>query len=60
MTECPLCIEEDAPAEEVIQKMIENRVIRIPVVRNKKLVGNIARTDILSHILDPELINFVS
>lgn len=59
MTECPVCVEEDAPAEEVIGKMIESRIIRIPVVRENKLVGIIARADILSHVLEPELIGFV-
>lgn len=60
MTECPVCVEEDTPAEEVIGKMIENRIIRIPVVRDQKLVGMISRTDILSHVLDSELISFVN
>ena len=60
MTENPLCVDEDAPAEEVIQKMIQHRIIRLPVVREKKLIGNIARTDILNHILEPEVISFVS
>jgi CBS domain-containing protein len=60
MTECPVCVEEDAPAEEVIGKMIEYRIIRIPVVRENKLVGMIARADILSHVLEPELIGFVN
>ena len=40
--------------------MIENRIIRIPVVRDHKLVGMITRTDILSHVLEPELISFVN
>ena len=59
MTPYPCCVEEHASGEEVIQKMIEHRILKIPVVREKKLVGMIARTDILSHILEPELIGFV-
>jgi len=60
MTECPVCVEENTPAEEVIGKMIEHRIIRIPVVRDHKLIGMISRTDILSHVLEPELISFVN
>lgn len=55
MTPGPVCVSEDAPAEEVIQKMIQHRIIRIPVVKDNKLVGIISRRDILSYILEPEL-----
>jgi len=59
MTPYPYCVEEHASGEEVIQELIEHRILKIPVVREKKLVGMITRTDILSHILEPDLIGFV-
>lgn len=34
-----LCVNEDASIEEVIKQMIEQNIIRLPVVRNGKLVG---------------------
>jgi CBS domain-containing protein len=59
MTPYPYCVEEHVSGEEVIQELIEHRILKIPVVREKKLVGMITRTDILSHILEPDLIGFV-
>lgn len=57
MSPTPLCVEEDMTVEEVIKIMIENRVIRLPVVRNERLVGVIARADVLDHMIEPSLIN---
>ena len=60
MTELPCCVDEHASAEEVIQKMIEHRILRIPVLRDNKLVGMLSRTDILSHAIDSHLLSVVS
>ena len=57
MSPIPLCVEEDMAVEEVIKIMIESRVIRLPVVRNERLVGVIARADVLNHMIEPSLIN---
>lgn len=57
MSPIPLCVEEDMAVEEVIKIMIENHVIRLPVVRNERLVGVIARADVLNHMIEPSLIN---
>lgn len=51
-----LCINEDASIEEVIKQMIEQNIIRLPVVREGKLVGVIARADILRHLVEPEFV----
>lgn len=51
-----LCVEEDATVEEVITHMIRNNFLRVPVVRNGKLVGIISRSDILSHLIEPEFV----
>ena len=57
MSPLPLGVEENATAEEVILMMIEHKVIRIPVVREGKLLGIISRTDILDHMIDSHLLN---
>lgn len=52
MTTPPLCIVEDTSLVQILQKMIDHKVIRLPVVRNRKLVGVISRADILSQLVD--------
>ncbi|NOT53672.1 MAG: CBS domain-containing protein [Deltaproteobacteria bacterium] len=51
-----VCVEEDDPIEAVIAKMTNHHIIRVPVVRNGKLVGIIARADILSRMIEPEFV----
>jgi CBS domain-containing protein len=36
--------------------MTLHHIIRVPVIRNGKLVGVIARADILSHMIEPEFV----
>lgn len=55
-----LCVEEDATVEEVIKHLIRNNFLRVPVVRKGKLVGIISRSDILSHLIEPEFITVSS
>ncbi len=52
----PVCVEEDEPLDAVIAKMTAHHIIRVPVVRNGKLIGVIARADILSRLLEPEFV----
>ena len=52
-----ISIEETATAEEAINMMLNHEIIRMPVVRNGKLIGLIARSDILDHTIEPNLIN---
>ena len=57
MTSQPVTVEETATAETVINQMIEHQIIRIPVVRDGRLVGMISRTDLMDHLIDSHLIN---
>ena len=57
MTSQPVTVEETATAETVINQMIEHQIIRIPVVRDGRLVGMISRTDLIDHLIDSHLIN---
>ncbi len=52
MSTPPLCVVEDTPLLHVLKLMIEHRVIRLPVVRSRKLVGMISRPNILSQMVD--------
>lgn len=52
MSTPPLCVVEDTPIVTILQKMIEHRIIRIPVVRNRKLVGIISRANILRQLVN--------
>jgi CBS domain-containing protein len=57
MTRNPVTVEETATAEEIVQHMIKHQIIRIPVVRDGKLLGMISRTDLLNQLIDNHLIN---
>ena len=52
MTVPPLCINEDTSLDTTIQKMIEHRVTRLPVVRNHRVVGVVSRAKILTQLVD--------
>ena len=58
MNPVPLCVDEDTSVEEILKTMIDNNVIRVPVVRKGKLVGVVARADLLSHLIEPEFVRF--
>ncbi len=60
MTEDPICLEADQSVGEAIELMAEHHIIRIPVVRNGKLVGIVSRTDILSAYVKEEFQVFES
>jgi CBS domain-containing protein len=57
MTPHPVTVEETATAEDIVKHMIQHQIIRIPVVRNGKLLGMISRTDLLNYLIDNNLIN---
>lgn len=56
----PICVFEDEDLDSVIAKMTANGIIRVPVVGDDgKLVGVIARADILSRMIEPEFVTIV-
>ena len=58
MTGPPITVDVDAPIEEVMKKLEENRIVRVPVMNQDKLVGIISRRDVIRAILEPEFIAF--
>jgi CBS domain-containing protein len=57
MTKNPITVEETSTAEEIVKQMIAHQIIRIPVVRENRLVGIISRTDLLNHLTPTHIIN---
>ncbi|MDT3779020.1 CBS domain-containing protein [Nitrospira sp. MA-1] len=57
MTPNPVTVDEAATAEDIVNNMIKHQIIRIPVVREGKLLGMISRTDLLNQLIDDHLIN---
>ena len=58
MTGPPITVELETPIEEVMKKLEENRIVRVPVTNIDKLVGIISRRDIIRATLKPEFIVF--
>ncbi len=58
MTKDPICVEEDTHVDEIIRIMTEQKIIRVPVVRNGNLIGVISRCDILNSLIQPEFVTF--
>ena len=57
MSRNPVTVEETATAEDIVQQMIKHQIIRVPVVRDGKLLGIISRTDLLNHLTATNIIN---
>ncbi len=58
MTKEPICVEEDTHVDEIIKIMTEQKIIRVPVVREGNLIGVISRCDILNSLIQPEFVTF--
>lgn len=58
MTGPPITVDVDTAIEEVMKKLEENRIVRVPVTNQDRLVGIIARRDVIRVVLEPEFIAF--
>lgn len=47
---------EDATVEEFISIMEEFHIIRLPIVKDDKLVGIVSRSDVLRSLIEPEFV----
>ncbi len=56
MTKPPITVEEETAVKHVLEQMIKWNILRVPVVREKKLVGVISRTDLLNYIIPSHVI----
>ena len=57
MSPNPISVSEHQTAKDAMTLMIAHKIIRLPVVRDGKLIGLIARTDIIDRLVDPHLVN---
>ncbi|MEU3944867.1 CBS domain-containing protein [Streptomyces sp. NPDC029526] len=51
----PRWIDADADVGEVLQEMQEHRIRRLPVIRDKRLVGMISEADLAQHLTDDQI-----
>jgi len=58
MTSPAIAVDVDTPVEEVMKKLEDNRIVRVPVTNHGKLVGIISRRDVIRAVLEPEFIVF--
>ena len=58
MTGPPIAVDVNAPLEEVMKHLEENRIVRVPVTNENTLVGIISRRDVIRAVLEPEFIVF--
>ncbi|WP_245284858.1 CBS domain-containing protein [Bradyrhizobium sp. th.b2] len=55
MSPSPITVEEDTPLEQVVQLMKSHGVTRFPVMRDRRLVGMVTRTDFITAIANLRL-----
>ena len=58
MTGPPITVDADTPIEEVMKKLEDFRIVRVPVTQGEALVGIISRRDVIKAILEPEFVAF--
>ncbi|WP_227999600.1 CBS domain-containing protein [Nocardia australiensis] len=55
----PRWVDADADAGEVLRELEAHRIKRLPVIKDKKLVGMISEVDVARHLSDAEVAEFV-
>jgi CBS domain-containing protein len=55
----PKTVDVNTPLKDVLKIMLENSIIRIPVTEEGRLVGIIARCDILKVYIEPEFATYM-
>ena len=59
MTTKPVTIDVNTALTEVVKTMKEKNIIRLPVTQDGKLVGIVARCDILTSLIEPEFVTYM-
>jgi CBS domain-containing protein len=59
MLKKPITADVNTPVEEVLDTMLKNSIIRLPVTDEGRLVGVIARCDILKSYIEPEFVTYM-
>ena len=58
MTGPALTVDAKTPLEDVMKCLVENKIVRVPVTSEGKLVGIIARRDLIRALIEPEFMLF--
>lgn len=58
MTGPAITVDVTTPFEDIMKCLEENRILRVPVVKDDRLVGIISRRDVIKAVLEPEFIAF--
>lgn len=58
MTGPAITVDTESNLADVMKRLEEHRIVRVPVTRQNKLVGIIARRDVIRVVLEPEFIAF--
>ena len=59
MTKAPITVDMNASVDEILKTMMENNIVRLPVTADARLVGIIARCDILRAFIEPEFVTYM-
>jgi CBS domain-containing protein len=59
MTKAPIAVDVNASVDEILKTMMENNIVRLPVTGDGRLVGIIARCDILRAFIEPEFVTYM-
>ena len=59
MTKDPVTVDVNQSFEDMLKIMVEKNIIRIPVTQEGRLVGVIARCDILRTYIEPEFVTYM-
>jgi CBS domain-containing protein len=58
MTGPPITVDVDTSIEDVMKRLQENNIVRVPVTAEHTLVGIISRRDVIRAVLEPEFMAF--
>ena len=58
MTGPPITVDVDTLIEDVMKRLKENNIVRVPVTAENTLVGIISRRDVIRTVLEPEFMAF--
>jgi predicted transcriptional regulator len=59
MTKNPITVDVNTSLNDLLKSMMENNIVRIPVTEEGRLVGVIARCDILRAFIEPEFATYL-
>ncbi|MDA8156992.1 MAG: CBS domain-containing protein [Actinomycetota bacterium] len=58
MSKHSITVDVNTPVEEVMNTMMDNQIVRLPVTEEGRLTGVIARCDVLRAYLEPEFVTY--